>query len=175
MKRSNLKRILSKLWLLVFLFCHIGLLAQSDLAQRSIKVSVSQPINFGSFCLLGNMGGTITVLCDGTRTSTGSIILLSNAPNATPAIYELKLEKGRKISITFNPKTNLTNNKGSKLWLEIGPSDKGMNGTSFSADSEVHSITQIRIGGILHIPGYATAGIYSGNFDVTFNNESFMK
>jgi hypothetical protein len=171
MKTSRGKTLTRKLWSLTIIsfFCFNGSFAQLEITQPSIIVTNSQLINFGAFCITGNSGGTITVAFDGSRTSTGSIVLLSNAPFATPAIYEIKMNQGRNISITYNPKSILTNSNGGKLLFDIGPSDKGINGSSFTTGIEDNFITELRIGGTLHIQGSAPPGNYSGSFDITFN------
>ncbi len=171
MKTSSIKTLIQKLWLFSILsfFCLNGLFAQFELSQHSIKVTATQLLNFGAFCMTGNSGGTITVAFDGSRTCTGGIVLLANAPIAAPAIYEIKLLQGQKISITYDPKTILTNNNGSKLLLDVGPSDKGINGSSFTIGNGDSFSNQLRLGGTLHIPGTALQGNYSGNFDITLN------
>lgn len=171
MKTYSAKSVFQKLWSLsiIFFFCVNTSIAQFEKPQHSITTSVIQSINFGSFCINGNSGGTITVAFDGSRTSTGGIVLLSNAPIAMPAIYEIKLSQGRNVNITYNSKAMLTNNNGKKLLLDIGPSDKGINGSSFTVGSDDNFTTQLRLGGTLHIPGTAPPGNYSGSFDITFN------
>ena len=161
-----------KLWGLItsLFFCVSFSFAQPNLPQRTITVTATQAINFGTFCVTGS-GGTITVGYDGSRTSSGGIMLLSMAPIAQPAIFEIKLCQGRNVIITFGSTINLSGSNGGLLTLDIGPTEKGLNGASFFTNSDCNFITPLRVGGTLHIPGTTLPGIYTGNFEITFNQE----
>lgn len=149
--------------------------AQPELPARSVTVNASQPINFGTFCLttLGGSGGTITVDWQGNRTSTGDIVLLSNAPVAQPAVFDIQLCQGRNVMITYSAIANLNGSNGGSLTLDIGPTEKGGNGSSFPVDNNCDFITQLRVGGTLTVSGYSAnpGGNYSGNFSITFTQE----
>lgn len=108
---------------------------------------------------------------DGSRSSTGNIVLLAMDPTAQPAIFEVKLCQGRYVIITFDSATTLSGSDGGSIELEIGPTEKGINGASFSTNSDCNFITPLRVGGTLHIPGTAIPGTYTGNFNITFNKE----
>ena len=162
------KRLLFMFFLeTAFLFCFSFSFAQSVLPQRSIKIPATQPINFGSFCVTGGEGGTITVLTDGSRTSTGNIILLPMAPIAQPAIFEIKLCQGRNVSIKFDTPIINLDCSGGFLSLKIGPTDKGGDGARFITNSDCNIITPLTVGGTLTVPGTAFPGIYSGIFSIT--------
>lgn len=152
--------------LLLLFYCVT--VAQPELPKRAISVRIAQPIYFGSFCLSGGSGGTVTVGYDGNRTSSGDIILLSVSPLAQPAIFEIKLCKGQNITIIFDtPVVALTGNGGS-MSLAIGPTDRGGNGVSFPANADCNFTTQLRLGGTISVPGAARPGTYSGYFSLTF-------
>jgi len=171
---NNLKKYVSifkALLLTAFFFIFSNSFSQPVLPQRSITVAATQPINFGSFCVTGGNGGTVTVGYDGNRTATGDIVLLSMEPAAQPAIFEVSLCQGRNVIITFDATTTLTGSDGGSLELDIGPTEKGLNGASFATNSDCNFITPMRVGGTLHIPGSAIAGTYSGYFNITFNQE----
>jgi len=171
---NDLKKYVSiyKVILLTALFFVFGnSFSQPVLPQRSITVTATQPINFGSFCVTGGNGGTVTVGYDGNRTATGDIVLLPMEPSAQPAIFEVSLCQGRNVVITYDATTNLTGSDGGSLELDIGPTEKGPNGTSFATNSDCNFITPMRVGGTLHIPGTAIPGTYSGYFSITFNQE----
>ena len=90
MKVLNTNKWLLKLFLAtVLFFCFNLSFAQPGLPQRTLTVAATQPIHFGTFCVTGKGGGTITVGWDGSRTSTGGIILIST-PNSQPAIFEIE-------------------------------------------------------------------------------------
>jgi hypothetical protein len=90
---------------------------------------------------------------------------------AQPAIFELKPCGGRNIILDFAPTIVLTGSKGGSLLLEIGPSEKGMRGSCWTIDGDCDFTTQLRVGGTLHIPSNAVMGNYSGNFEITINQE----
>ncbi len=145
--------------------------AQPELPQRSLTVTPTQSLHFGTFCVTSSAGGTVIVGYDGLRTSTGSIVLLSKAPTSQPAIFEVKLCQGRNVIITFAATATLTGNNGGTLTLEIGPTEKGGYGASFSTNTDCNYITPLRVGGTLVVSGFAIPGTYSGTFDIVFNQE----
>jgi hypothetical protein len=156
---------------IVLFFCDKFSFAQPDLPQRSLTVTSTQALHFGTFCLTSGAGGTILVGYDGSRSSTGDIVLLSMAPAAQPAIFEIKLCQGRNVTITFDATSILTGSNGGSLTLDIGPTEKGGNSASFSTNSDCNYITPLRVGGTLHVPGTAIPGTYTGSFEITFNQE----
>ena len=153
-----------------FLFRISFSIAQPDLPQRTLTVTATQTIRFGKICVKGS-GGTVIVGWDGSRTSTGEVVLLSRSPTAQAAIFEIKLCQGRNVSISFDATTILTGSNGGSLILDIGPTEKGMNGASFTTKDDCNFITQLRVGGTLHIPGTAPRGSYTGSFGITFNHQ----
>lgn len=166
------RRFFKSLFLtMIFVVCASFSFAQPALPQRTITVTPTQAIQFGTFCLTGVAGGTVTVGWDGNRTSTGDIVLLAMAPTAQPAIFEIKLCQGRNVNITFAATTSLTSIAGGLITLDIGPTEKGPNGSTFSTNNDCNFITPLRVGGTLHIPGTIPSGIYAGSFNITFNQE----
>lgn len=166
------RRLLKLLFLTMVLFsCAYSSFAQPILPQRTLTVTATQALHFGTFCVQGWPGGTVTVGYDGSRTATGNIILLSLSPTAQPAIFEIKLCQGRNVIITFPPTSTLTGSNGGSLTLDIGPTEKGINGGSFPANNDCNFITPLRVGGTLHLPAATIHGVYSGSFEITFNQE----
>lgn len=145
--------------------------AQPELPQRSITVNATQPIHFGTFCIIGSSGGTVSVGYDGNRSSSGDILLLPMAPVAQPAIFEIKLCQGRNVVITFAATTLLSGSKGGSITLDIGPTEHGANGASFSTNNDCDFITPLRVGGTLQISGATLPDTYTGSFSITFNQE----
>lgn len=137
---------------------------------QPLTVTARQAIYFGAFTV-GSRGGTIKVGWDGSRSCTGDIVLLSTGQPAQPAIFELRICGSHKVIITYPSYTILTCNNGTSLTLDIGPTEKGISGTIFTTNSDCNSITQLRVGGTLHIPGYAVSCDYTGGFDITFDQE----
>lgn len=166
MKVLNTNKRFLKLFLLtiVFSFC-------VNFSFAQLTVTDTQAINFGTFCLTGGAGGTVTVGYDGSRTSTGDILLLSMAPTAQPAIFEIKLCPGGNVSITFDATITLTGSNGGELTLDIGPTEKGPNGSIFATNSDCNIITPLHVGGTLNIPGTAISGTYTGSLAITINQQ----
>jgi hypothetical protein len=173
MKATHINRYFLKLLFfaaILIAFVNISY-AQPELPQRSLTVTATQAIHFGTFCITGGAGGTVTVGFDGSRISTGDVLLLSMAPTAQPSIFEIKLCQGRNVIITFSATTTLTGSNGGSLTLDIGPTEKGISGASFTTNSDCNFITPLRVGGTLHVPGTAIPGTYTGDFEITFNQE----
>lgn len=146
-------------------------IAQPTLPQRTLTVNPVQAIHFGTICLTGQSGGTATIAYDGAWSSTGSLLLLSALPSPQPAIFELKLCPGRSINITYTPTIYLTGSNGGSLAFDIGPTEKGGNGSTFVTEGDCDFITLLRVGGTLHVDGNAIPGTYTGTFEMTFNQE----
>jgi len=149
----------------------IVLVAQPALPQRTLTVSATQPIHFGTFCVTGTGGGTVTVNWDGSRTATGSIVLLPVEPVSQPAVFDVKLCRGRLVTLSFDPATVITGTGGGSLTMNIGPTEKGNNGASFITTGDCNSVTIVRVGGTLNIPPNAIPGTYSGKFNLTFTQQ----
>jgi hypothetical protein len=173
MKALNPVKINLNLLLIAIVFCFYVSLSYSQptLPQRTLTVTATQAIHFGTFCVTGGGGGTVVLGYDGYRTSSGEILLLSIAPTSQPAIFEVKLCHGRNVIITYSPTIILTNGRGGSLTLHIGPTEYGFNGIKFMTNSDCNFITPLRVGGTLDVPGNAPPGIYTGTFDITFNQE----
>ena len=145
--------------------------AQPTLPNRSITISATQPLHFGTFSLAGMGSGTVSVGYDGIRIATGNIFLSALAPTAQPAIFDVKLCQGRNVTITFAPTTMLTGSNGGSFTVDIGPTEKGVSGSQFPIENNCDFITTLRVGGTLHIPGSSPPGIYTGSFEITFEQE----
>jgi hypothetical protein len=61
----------------------------------------------------------------------------------------------------------LTSSNSGKITLEIGPTNRGINGSGFPIKKDCNFIIPLRVGGKLTIPGTAPPGVYIGNFDFT--------
>ncbi len=178
--------------LIYVILAHLSMMSvysQSMLTQPSNKISTSpsstnpcsitadaaQPLNFGSFCLKnsGSSGGTITVGWDGSRTSTGDVILINNGEIASPAIFEVSLCPGRDVTITYPPIAILNGGNGGSLILNIGPTEKGESGSTFRVSDAPGFLTQLRVGGTLNIgPNTSNlGGNYNVSFTIAFNQQ----
>lgn len=144
--------------------------AQPIIPQRVITVTPSQNLDFGLFFDGTGSGGTISIDWQGNRTTTGGIVGLPSYPG-NPALFEIKLCQGRSVTITYDPNTTLTESNGEAITLDIGPTEKGGNGAVFATENNCNFITILRVGGILHIPPNATIGVYTGYFEISFDQQ----
>lgn len=168
MKRVDLDTSLPKMLLLasVFIFCIAISRAQPALPQRTVTVEPTQVLDFGTFYVTS--AGTITVHWDGTVTTTGGVVSIHTA-SVKPAIFEVKLCQGRKVTITYAPTT--ISNGAPSLVLNVGPTEKGPSGATFDVNNNCNFITTLRVGGTLVVPGGSPPGTYTGSFPMTFTQE----
>ena len=171
MLRINSNRLHVKLFfLLLILYLYTGILAaQPALSPNTFKVVAIEPIQFGDFYNFGG-GGTITVDWQGIRSTTGDILAIPSSI-ARPALFKVVLCQGGNVTITYEPTTTLTSSNGDVLVLDIGPTEKGLNGALFALTNNCDFKTIIRVGGTLHIPENSTAGTFTGSFEIYFNQQ----
>ena len=171
MKKVNSHRFYMKLLfsLIILLFYAEVSFAQPSLPERTITVAATQGLYFGKFYDLGT-GGSVSIDWRGIRTTTGGIVAAPNS-DARPALFEIRLCQGRNITITYAPTAILTGSNGGAFTLNIGPTEKGVNGTSFAMENNCNFITMLRVGGTLTIPGNSPPGFYSGSFEISFDQQ----
>lgn len=143
---------------------------QPALPQRSITIYASQAINFGLFYDGDGSGGTISIDPQGSRTVTGGIKTLPSYPGM-PALFEIKLCQGRAITISYPRTSILKSSDGDEIIMEIGPSQKGGNGAVFATENNCNFITVLRVGGSLTIPPNTITGVFSGDFEISFDQQ----
>jgi hypothetical protein len=134
----------------------------------TVTVNPSQNLSFGAF-YHGSSGGSVIIYPDGSRSSTGDVVLLNMAILFSPALYDVVANQGTLVSI-LNGSNAILSGGGGSLTLIIGASYPV---NPFIITTVPPAITQVRIGGTL-IVGNAAAnppGNYSGTFNVTFNQE----
>jgi hypothetical protein len=138
-------------------------------------VNSTQALHFGTFCLenSGSSGGTVTVDWQGNRSSTGQVVLLPVAPMHQAAIFEISLCQGRSVTISYPQSIVLRGNNGGQMVMDIGPTEKGVSGTSFQVTGDCNFITQLRVGGKLYVGSNSAnpGGVYTGEFNIVFNQQ----
>jgi hypothetical protein len=171
MLRINSNRLHVKLFfLLLILYLYTGILAaQPALSPNTFNAVAIEPIQFGDFYDLGG-GGTITVDWQGTRSTTGDILARPGSI-VRPALFKIVVCQGGNVTISFEPTTTLTTSNGDVLVLDIGPTEKGLNGALFALTNNCNFKTTIRVGGTLHIPENSTTGIFTGSFEIYFKQQ----
>ena len=135
----------------------------------AIYVFTVQNLQFGTFAQ-GGSGGTVTVSNNGSRSATGSIILINQGASFFQAIIDVEAAPGSLISITNGADATLTGSNGGTVTLTIGNSDPT---SPFNTTVSPPSRTPVNIGGTLTIgnPAASPPGTYTGVFYITFNQE----
>jgi hypothetical protein len=147
----------------------IILLFLSPSANGQITTFPVQDFNFGTF-YQGNAGGTISVSTDGSRSSTGDIVLLNSGSPVLQAVFEIEAPENTTISILIGENTTLTGSNGGTMTLEITGSNPEsiFNHTAVSPDrSSIHFSGKLTVGDSISSP----PGHYQGTFSITFNHE----
>ena len=155
---------------LIMLFYGELTYGQPALPQRSITIYASQGIDFGLFYDQDGSGGSISLDWQGNRTVSGSIHTLPSFPGR-PALFEIKLCQGRAITISYSPEAILTGTNGDEIIMKIGPTQKGSNGAVFATENNCNFITILRVGGTLIIPPNTEPDIFSGEFEISFDQQ----
>jgi hypothetical protein len=152
-----LKRLI--FFTIVFLFLLIN-----GFKANAQSVTRVQNLNFGNFTPYG-LGGTIIVSPDYTYKKTGDIIFNINS-SPSPAIFDLYVEAGKTVQMTYNNSVTLTGNHGGTIGLVLKDSSPTGNGVIVTGPSP----TRLVMGGTLTIgtPIITPAGVYSGSFQVSF-------
>ncbi|HOK27241.1 MAG TPA: DUF4402 domain-containing protein [Bacteroidales bacterium] len=156
--------------LFLILFCIVVNSAAQEPPPRPISINVTaQGLSFGAFTL-GATGGTVTVNPDGTRSSTGDVILLSLGYSYSPALIEVTGNPGTLVSILAGPDVSLPGSNGGSLLLHIGGTDPP---SPFVINTVPPVSTPLYIGGTLTVgnPVSNPPGNYSGTFSITFVQE----
>ena len=132
----------------------------------AVYANPAQGMIFGAF-FQGPAGGTVILYPDGSRTSTGSLILANLGYPYSPALFEIDANLGTVVSIMNGPDVTLTGSNGGSISLHLGAASTG---SSFTTTIASPSRTQVWIGGTLSVgnPLANPSGSYSGTFSVTF-------
>lgn len=135
-----------------------------------ITVNNSQPLAFGAFTP-GAVGGTVTVTPDGgTRSSSGTVILLNMGLIYTPAMFYVRANPGTVISLLSGPPSTISGSNGGTLTLQT---DGTWPASPFVISVPWQQQTTVLVGGTLTVGTIAAnpPGSYSGTIDVTFVQE----
>ncbi len=166
------RSVLSSVVLWTFLcIINTGIVHGQEMPPRPIDVTVnlSQNLNFGAF-YHGNVGGSVIIYNDGSRSSSGDIVLLTMGYTFSTGLYDVVANPGTLVSILNGSNAILTGSNGGSMILQIGESDPL---SPFIITTIPPASTQVRIGGILYVGNPITnpPGNYGGTFDVTFVQE----
>jgi hypothetical protein len=152
----------------------LSLLSQYVSAQphppRPVKINpTSQMLSFGAF-YQGAAGGSITITPSGTRSASGSVVLLNLGYIYSSALFEVHALPGTVISILNGPDAVLSRAGGGTMTLHIGSSSPA---SPFVATLNFNVAIQLYIGGTLTVgpPAANPPGSYTGTFNITLVQE----
>ncbi|MCX6266899.1 MAG: DUF4402 domain-containing protein [Bacteroidetes bacterium] len=140
-----------------------------EMPPRPVAVSFSQYLSFGAFSP-GQSGGTVTVTSNGTRFSTGSVILVGMGYLYFPAVFLLEGNPGTIVHLLNGPDATLLGSNGGSMTLHLGEATPG---DPIIINVAPPGTMQIRIGGTLEVDnqGMNPAGYYTGEFSLMFIQE----
>ncbi|HOO98246.1 MAG TPA: DUF4402 domain-containing protein [Bacteroidales bacterium] len=153
---------------ILFLLISISCMAQEP-PPRPLEVNTTaQELSFGSFTVTG-AGGEVIVYADGSRGSTGNVVLLNMSPVHSTTRLELVANPGTVVSLLAWPSSTLSD---------------GSNTMTFNVDSSFPvlplvitttppSATSLDLGATLTVGNLLLnpAGYYSGTYNITFFQE----
>jgi hypothetical protein len=166
---KNVFRLIFPFVLLISFLSTIEIFGQEP-PPRPITITVSpQGLSFGAFTH-GALGGSVIIDPDGTRTSTGDVVLLNLGFTYTSALYEIDANPGTVISVLYGPGTTLAGSGGGTMVLTIGSS---LPASPFVTTAVPPAKTSFYLGGTLSVgnPASNPPGNYTGTFLITFNQE----
>jgi Domain of unknown function (DUF4402) len=146
--------------------------AQSKaIVLRPLSFFRVQDMNLGDI-VPGTAGGNVRLLPDGTRTSTGTIVLVGSSHQ--PARFAGLGTPNELISITIAPAAVTLTGPGAPMLLtliEIGSTPTAiLSGTpTFFRIGSAGGNYNFPVGGTLAVGANQAAGVYSGTFTITLN------
>ncbi len=151
---------------IIILLLYASVSAQ-EMPPRPISVSVnmSQNLSFGDFYQYAS-GGTVIVSSSGARSSTGSIVLLSQGTISTSR-FDITANPGTLITIVNGSDVSLNGSGGGTLMLHIGASSPS---SPIVTTQPRSSVNIVYVGGTITVGNLAASppGNYSGTFQITF-------
>ncbi len=167
------KTLLSMITVLLIMQTVSSVADAQELPPRPIVVTVNmaQSLSFGAFSITGT-GGSVIIYSDGSRSSTGDIVLLSLGYSFSTAMFDIEANPGTIISILSGPGTEavLSGDSGGTMTMQVGESSPA---SPFVISVAPPATTQVLVGGTLTVGDPITnpPGNYSGTFDVIFVQE----
>lgn len=161
---------------LLFLFSEDVLDAQPPPPKKITITATAQGLSFGAFTH-GPAGGAVSVNSSGTRSSSGSVILLGMGYTFTPALFNITGNAGASVTITLGPDVPLTGSGGGSMTLHLtdisSASATLQQIAPFVLLLRATTTAQFRVGGSLIVGSSAAnpPGSYSGTFAIIFNQQ----
>ena len=156
---------------IVLLICQQSAYAQVHPPRPiSVYYNPAYGLRFGAI-YLSSTGGTLTIMPDNSRSSTGGVVEANlSGYSYGAANFEILANPGTIISIVNGPDVTLSGSNGGSLSLHIGASSPT---SPFITTVSQPAYTTVTIGGILTVgsPTSNPTGSYTGSFVVTFMQE----
>lgn len=135
----------------------------------SISVYTIQNMSFGALHP-GASGGSVSISTAGSRSFTGSVVLLNLGIAYFQSIFEIEAPAGTIVSILNGPDATLTGSNGGSMSLRINNSEPA---SPFSTTVPSPGRTTVNVAGTLTVgnPSVTLPGSYSGTLYITFNQE----
>lgn len=164
---SGLKKTF--LLLLLILALSNSLIAQEPPPIPLTITPTAQTMSFGAFTM-GAAGGTITINPDGSRGSSGDVILLNLSYSYTPALFELLANPGTMVTLLLGAPSTLTGSGGGTMSLQLATT---LPLTPYVMSTTPPTTTLMYVGGVLTVQniGLNPAGTYTGTYNITFVQE----
>ncbi|HEX2969488.1 MAG TPA: DUF4402 domain-containing protein [Bacteroidales bacterium] len=154
---------------LIFLFSACSLFAQRP--PRPITVTKVNDLAFGGF-YQGATGGTVSVNAAGTRSATGTVILLGMGYTVVSAMFRITGNAGTKVNFSVDPNPSvLTGSNGGSMSLLLDPATNPLSPITLTGSSP--STKDVYIGGTLTVGNSVTSppGVFTGSLSIIFNQE----
>jgi len=135
----------------------------------TVTVNLLQNLNFGAFCHY-NAGGTVIMFPNGSRSSTGDVVLLNMGYSFSAGLIDVVGYPGTPVSLLNGPDATLGGSNGGSLTLRITNSDMDH---PFIITTMPPSPSVLSIGGTLFVGSAVDnpPGNYSGTINLTFVQE----
>jgi len=134
-----------------------------------LLVTVKQEFNFGAFTQ-GPSGGTISILPDGLRTASGSVVPLNFGATYLPLVLEIEGPKGSVVSMLAQDIALLTGSNGGVMRLRVKNSYPAMP-FIITDDAPAKSIIKIGADLIVGNSSESPPGNYIGTLNISFIRE----
>jgi hypothetical protein len=129
----------------------------------ALTITKNADLSFGTMTI-PTAATTVIVAPDGTRTSTGNITLLAQAPLTTASSYSVTGDAGATYTITLPVSTTILNGS-QQMTVNTFTSSKTNNGSTIGTGG-TDSFT---VGATLNLSNAQASGTYTGSFNVTVN------
>lgn len=140
----------------------LALLGQHQAHAQQVVLTPGSNLDFGSFVVTG--AGTITLLPNGDRTSSGGVILLNSSPVHAGSVNVRRNNSGRDrgaiVTLPPNGGARLSSGAGSMVLNAINSNPPSLASLPTSND------TNLSIGATLVVAPKQPAGRYTGTFNV---------